>query len=321
MRLLVILIPLILVIGACKSEESKSRLKYELKEPASTADKKPVNNYSETSSIDLTSYDTASAIAMDSDNSVYVGLKNKIVKFSNEHKVTASIDIPEAEEGITALIEKDGILYIAQKTVIRTVTSDLKTLSTKTLKLDEKSWITSIALAGSDIFLADAGNRIVLRYSKEYKLINKIAGKDEAKGVSGLIIPSPYLDVVEGNDNDIWVVNPGRHALENYSYEGRLISSWERASFSIDGFCGCCNPSHIALMKDGSFVTSEKGLPRIKIHAPTGDLKTVVAGTDQFFEETKNMDLALSTEEDIYVLDPLKKKIRIFKKQSSGAEK
>ncbi len=83
---------------------------------------------------------------------------------------------------------------------------------------------------------------------------------------------------------------------------------------TIDGFSGCCNPSHIAILADGSFVTSEKGLVRVKILNPTGKLKSVVAGPDQFDEETRGLDLAVDSENRIIVLDPKKRLIRIFEK-------
>ena len=82
----------------------------------------------------------------------------------------------------------------------------------------------------------------------------------------------------------------------------------------LDGFSGCCNPSHIAMLSDGSFVTSEKGIERVKIHLPTGEFKCVVAGPDQFIAGTTDLDLAADTKDRIYVSDPRKGLVRIFEK-------
>jgi hypothetical protein len=83
---------------------------------------------------------------------------------------------------------------------------------------------------------------------------------------------------------------------------------------SIEGFCGCCNPTHIAILRDGSFVTSEKGIARVKIYNRLGNLISLVAGPDQFIEGTEGLDLATDSEQRIYVLDPKQKAIRIFEK-------
>jgi hypothetical protein len=80
----------------------------------------------------------------------------------------------------------------------------------------------------------------------------------------------------------------------------------------IEGFCGCCNPSHFAFLEDGSFVTSEKGIARVKVYNRLGDLVSVVAGPDQFKEGVEGLDLAIDSKQRIYVLDPLEKAIRVF---------
>ena len=84
---------------------------------------------------------------------------------------------------------------------------------------------------------------------------------------------------------------------------------------SIDGFSGCCNPVHIALLPDGSFVTSEKGILRIKIHNPVGELADVVALPDQFDSDTEAVEVAVNSQGQIVVLDPQRKQIRIFQKK------
>lgn len=115
-----------------------------------------------------------------------------------------------------------------------------------------------------------------------------------------------------GRQGELWAVNTGRHALEAYNSKGEQISTWERTSMSIEGFSGCCNPSSIAMLSDGSFVTAEKGLERVKIHLPSGDFKSVVAAPELFEEGTVGIDLAVDSNDRILVLDPAKKMVRIF---------
>jgi hypothetical protein len=83
----------------------------------------------------------------------------------------------------------------------------------------------------------------------------------------------------------------------------------------IQGFSGCCNPSHFVILEDGSFVTSEKGLPRVKVYNRIGYLVSVVAPTEKFIEGTVGLDLAVDSAQKIYVLDPMQKLVRVFVKK------
>jgi len=175
--------------------------------------------------------------------------------------------------------------------------------------------ITSIANIDSSVFVADAGNKIVYHYDLEGNLLNEIGRKDSIAGIDGFIIPSPYFDIAIGRDGELWVVNSGMHQLESYDKEGNQISSWKKTSMRLDGFSGCCNPSHIAILPNGSFVTSEKGIERVKIHEPSGKFKSVVAAPQQFEKGTRGLDLAIDSENRIIILDPKKGRVRIFDKK------
>jgi hypothetical protein len=131
----------------------------------------------------------------------------------------------------------------------------------------EKAFLTSIAVDEWYVYTADAGSRRIWRYNKEGGEPLEIGKKDWANGVRGFYVPSPFFDIaISRSDGSLWAVNPGYHALENYRPDGMPLSMWENSGFNIEGFSGCCNPAHFALLPDGGFVTAEKGLPRVKIH-------------------------------------------------------
>ena len=187
--------------------------------------------------------------------------------------------------------------------------------------LGPKAFVTSIAAGEKDVFVADAGNRVVLHYDLAGKLINRIGEKDESKNIPGLIVPSPYCHVALGAKDSIWVANPGRRRMECYTFAGVIRWWWGHASPKIDGFCGCCNPTHFAILPDGRFVTSEKGLPRVKVYSASGEFESVVAAPASFAEGTAGLDVAADSTGRVLVLDPIAKTVRVFvRKEKVAAE-
>lgn len=174
---------------------------------------------------------------------------------------------------------------------------------------------TSIAVSPDAVYVADAGNLIVWKFDRSGNLVQRIGAKDEAKDILGFIIPSPFFDVALDPDGFLWAANTGRHSLENYAPDGGLRTSWGEFSMEIQGFCGCCNPSHFVFLEDGRVVTSEKGIPRVKIYDQLGEFVSVVAGPDLFREGTVGLDLAVDSLQRIFVLDPVQKAVRIFEQK------
>lgn len=183
---------------------------------------------------------------------------------------------------------------------------------------NKRACFTSIAVESGRIWVADAGNRAVLRYGRSGRLAQAIAEKDPAKHVPGLIVPSPYVDVSRAGDGAVWVSDPGRHQLELYASDGALKRSWGKTSFAIDGFSGCCNPTHFALLPGGGFVTSEKGIPRVKAYRPDGTFDCVVAGRESFAPDVTGLDLAVGPGGRVLVLDPARRTVRFFTRVRAG---
>lgn len=177
---------------------------------------------------------------------------------------------------------------------------------------DKGSVITSVSARGSRIFVADAGNREVLCYDRSGNLLRRLGRKDPVKGVPGFIVPSPYFDVLADGRGGVWVANTGRHRLEHYDAEGELKEAWGVASMTTEGFSGCCNPSHFARLDDGSFVTAEKTIERIKLYWPDGTFRGLVAGPASFDEGTRGLDLAVNGGDTIFVIDPVRNRVRMF---------
>jgi hypothetical protein len=160
--------------------------------------------------------------------------------------------------------------------------------------------------------VADAGNRRIVIFNRDGEQIGEFEGKADSESGHGFIVPSANFDLAVNSYGELWVVNPANHALENYSEDGRLRGYWENSSIDIDGFLGCCNPARITVLQDGSFVTSEKGVVRIKIHDQSGALVTVVAPPALFKKEGQAPEVCADDDDVIYALDFDKDVIRVF---------
>jgi len=90
------------------------------------------------------------------------------------------------------------------------------------------------------------------------------------------------------------------------------VASWGISSPGIEGFSGCCNPAKFTVLPDGRFLTSEKGLVRIKIYSAFGELESVVVPPEKFNADGNAPDLAVDERGNIMVLDIDRKMLRFF---------
>lgn len=176
----------------------------------------------------------------------------------------------------------------------------------------ENSRLTAVAATREQVFVADAGNRRVLRYSRTGEFLGAFDGKTGDEDLHGFIVPSPCFDLDVNPHNELWVVNPGLLALENYSPEGEFRTFWKNAGIKPEGFSGCCNPAHITFLEDGRLVTSEKGLVRVKTYKRSGEFEGVVAPPREFPGTETAPDVAADKNNNIYLLDFGTKMIRMF---------
>lgn len=175
--------------------------------------------------------------------------------------------------------------------------------------------VTSIAVSDGNVLVADARNLCIHRFAPDGDLINEIGKRDREANFLGLLAPSPYLDFVVDADGKVIVGNPGRRRIETYTLDGELLGHWGKSGFGPEGFCGCCNPTNIALRRDGLIVTSEKGLPRVKVYDRSGKMLAYIPPT-VFPPEAAGMDLAVDSKDRIYVAEPVKDRIMVFAKKT-----
>jgi hypothetical protein len=159
--------------------------------------------------------------------------------------------------------------------------------------LGEQTYLTSVVADAEHIYAADAGNRVVWHLDHSGNVQRRIGERNPGTDAPGFVVPSPCFDLAFDPMGSLWAVNPGKHGLENYTPEGKLISAWYRPGMDLGGFCGCCNPIHIAFRSNSSVVTAEKGLNRIKVYGPDHELLGVVATPEML----ANVDKAVAVDD------------------------
>ena len=271
--------------------------------------------YQETGSIQ-TPYETVHGICVGSDDSIYTIGDRKLTKHSPDGSevFTASLDATP-----TCITISDGErIAIGFRNHIELFSAKGKREKSWT-KAGVKSHFTSIATSPSAVYVADAGKRSVGVYDWSGNLLQEIDGKGVDDDARGFVIPSPYFDVAMGKEGLVWIINPGRHRVESYTTDGQFELSWGKTAMKVDGFSGCCNPVHLAVLPDGDFVTSEKGLNRIKTFAADGSFRDVVAGSEAFgpAENADDIDIAVDSKGRILALDPWKRTILIFERTTA----
>lgn len=249
------------------------------------------------------------AVATDNNNKIYAAIElpggnSNIIVFSQTGEKLETISVNGAIKAIGVI--DDGSIFIGGGNRIWKITNSRESRRiTEWKKIPDKAIITSIAADSLSVFVADAGNKIVHVFNHNGELLRSLNSND------GFVIPSPLFDVAVDGNGGFWVSNPGRHQIENYTASGRFVALWQPVR--RNGFLGCCNPAHFQTLPGGRFVTSEKGIIRVRVFMPDGKLDSVVCGPDTFMPGSQfGHGLAVDKNQRIIVIDPKEQMLRIF---------
>jgi hypothetical protein len=259
-----------------------------------------------------------SGIAVDENQTIYVCGNRLVAVFDSTGRRTNRFSTDTAANCI-ALNGND--LYLGMGPQIAHYKSFGKRISVWKTS-NTPGFITSIAINGNHVYAADAISKRILKYTTEGNFVQEIGRKDSLTSSPGFIIPSLYFDIAFGAFNDLWAVNPGKLSVENFTPSGHMQSAWGKVSSANNGFTGCCNPAHMSILPDGSFVTYEKGIDKIKVFDPTGSFLCLVGGAGSFKGNADFQlgnislvkDMAAGNDGNIYVLDAFNR-INVFKKK------
>ena len=261
-------------------------------------------------------------LAMDARGRVHVAGDQVVRRLGLAGDIEA--ELPLAGPPTALAFGEDGRLYVGLKNSF-TVYDDAGALLAQSDPLGDRVFLTALAQHGDKVYVADAGNREVLICDPTGKVRHRFGKYGAAAAGQGFVVPSPYFDLLFGADGLLWVANPGRHRIEAYTPDGAYETGWGKTGMAVDGFCGCCNPVYFTRLPDGRFVTSEKGLNRIKIYSARGEFEGVVAGPEQLVKDLDaarkacadcsigfGFAVACDSRSRVYALDPASREVRVF---------
>ncbi len=230
--------------------------------------------------------------------------------FSPEGKLLSSW--PTVRPGLSIGLTADGRVFVGQTGQVQIFDSAGKELDTwqDSARLGA---VTAIGFAGEFVLIADVKDRCIRRFDASGKFINNI-GKDNR--MRGFLVPNGHLDFAvderDAKQTIILATNSGKHRIERYTLDDKLLGHFGRfGGQDPTGFSGCCNPTNVAMTPSGQIVVTEKAGPRVKVYDTHGELLALMGETD-FDPLCKNMDVAVDTDGDIYVVDTVRLHVCVF---------
>jgi sugar lactone lactonase YvrE len=260
---------------------------------------------------------TLRGIATDAEDRVYAVGSSGLRVFDATGCELKSWKVPEDAQAVA--VAEDGAVYVAVTAGILKFDREGKALGgwgREGARPGELRRVTSVAALGSNVFVADARNLCIHRFDADGVFLNEIGKRSRETGFLGIIAPSPYLDFVVDKDGQVIVGNPGRLRVETYTTDGKLLGFWGEPGLQPERFCGCCNPTNLALTRGGLVVTSEKGIPRVKVYDRSGRMLAYIP-PKTFPAAAAGMDLAVDSRDRIYVAEPVTGRILVFEMKKS----
>lgn len=266
----------------------------------------PDTIYEESWSVDRTyqvSDGELSSVAVSPDGMIFLGGNSFVKAVGNDLKELWNI---KTDEKITAIAVSGDTVFASTTETILLFSASGKLIN-EWGPYEGNSIITSVYSDKQFLVFADAGNKRVYLLKKNGEL-HSMFGQAEEK----FVLPSPYFDVALSDDL-LFIANTGHRRVETWTTNGKKLSQFGEPGTAPGAFCGCCNPSHFAIIPEG-FVTAEKGINRIKILDRNGDFVEFVSSQNEFIPSIP-LDVASADGITIYAANSVNNTLYLFKRK------
>jgi sugar lactone lactonase YvrE len=256
-------------------------------------------------------------IALDGDDNVYLAGEGGVRVLDAAGQVLQVI--PTDAPATCVAVALDGRVWVGHKTSVASYSDGERQVAWGKAGTGpgELAWVTGIAVSGDDVYVADAGNRIVHRFAVNGDYVGAIGATDADAGVPGIVCPSAHLDCVPVGD-ELHVNNPGRLIVERYTPDGDRLGFWGDPGSKADQFFGCCNPTDIALLGRDRMVATSKGTNRLRVFGLDGKLLAFAGRANFSTSQSVGRDVATDSQGRIWVADPGDGKVRVFALKPRG---
>jgi hypothetical protein len=247
---------------------------------------------------------TLEAVSVSADK-IYLGGKSFVSCYDYNLNLVWNV---KTSAPVTALSNSGDSIFASTATQILVIDKGGKLLGDWG-PFEDSSLITSVTANRKYVAFADAATRVVFILDKGGE-VKKMIGQGDKQ----FVIPSPYFEVVLDGENNLFTANTGRHRVETRNINGDVLSYFGQPGTGPNYFCGCCAPPHFVVLPDG-FVTSEKGINRIKILNKKGEFVEYVNSHNNFIKSVP-LDLASIDGKTIYAAYPGESKLYVFNRKT-----
>ncbi len=251
-------------------------------------------------------------IAIDSKDMLYAVGDGCVKVFQTDGKFQRTW--PTARPGVSIAVRSDGAVFVGQEGQIEVFDAEGRRTALWS-DAERLGLVTAIAFAKDDVIAADAKACCLRRFDAAGNFRNDIGAAPERRS---FLIPNGVLDLAIDGAGVIHAANPGKHRIERFSLDGERLGHVGRFDGRDPaGFPGCCNPTNITLARDGTIFVTEKANPRAKVYAADGSLLAVISDND-FDLNCKNMDVAVDSAGNVYVVDTVALHVCVFAPQTAS---
>jgi hypothetical protein len=169
--------------------------------------------------------------------------------------------------------------------------------------------VTAVRLARDSILVADAAARVIRRYDLRGTEQGVIGALNKT---GGFMLPNGSLDFDVDSDGGVHATDAGRHQVTSWTFDGAMVASFGKFGMARpEDFVGCCNPVNVAVARDGSIVTAEKAIARVKVFSKDRALLAVI-GPDHFDPMCRHIHIAVDSTGRIVAADPERRTVAVF---------
>jgi sugar lactone lactonase YvrE len=169
--------------------------------------------------------------------------------------------------------------------------------------------VTAVRLVGDSVLVADAAARVIRRYDLRGTETGVIGSRNKT---GGFMLPNRSLDIDVDAAGVVYATDTGRHQVTSWTLEGEPVAAFGRFGMTrLEDFVGCCNPVNVAVAPDGSIVTAEKMVARVKVFSADHTLLAVI-GPEHFDQMSSHIHIAVDSAGRVVAADPGRRTITIF---------